>query len=175
MKYSIFRWKSNVQLLNKVRFRRLSQDELFALETEFKQFLIIHELYDEEWRDLADKSPEKAEQFIELFSDLVLGKVFEDVSFLVHFTSNLVSFFDVREEVLKGYHFKYHGTASIENESGLQHVVMNEFDKIEVYSGTKMRTKEKADEVFELVRKGSEICSEPLFSTYTRLFESVKN
>jgi hypothetical protein len=157
-----------------VRFRRLTQDELFALETEFKQFLIIHELYDEEWRILAQNSPEKAEQFIELFSDLVFLKVFEEVSYLVHFTSNLVSFFDVREEVLKAYHFKYQGKESIANETELQRVIMEEFDQIEVYSGTKKRTKEKADEVFDLVRKGSEICSETLFSTYTRIVESVK-
>ena len=51
-----------------MRFRRLSKEELFSLETEFKQFLVIHELYDEEWRLLAEKEPEKAEQFIIQFS-----------------------------------------------------------------------------------------------------------
>ena len=46
-----------------MHFRRLTKEELFALETEFKQFLIIHELYDEEWRALAENDPYKAEQF----------------------------------------------------------------------------------------------------------------
>ena len=47
-----------------MRFRRLNSEELFSLETEFKQFLVIHALYDEEWRLLAEENPEKAEQFI---------------------------------------------------------------------------------------------------------------
>lgn len=157
-----------------MRFRRLTKEELFALETEFKQFLIIHELYDEEWRALAENDPNKAEQFIELFSDLVLHKVFDEVSFLVHFTSHLVSFFDLRESVLKAYHIKYLGPETIENESDLKTILMEQFDQIELFKGEKARNKEKAEEVYELIQKGSEICTESLFQEFTRIFQSIK-
>ena len=157
-----------------MRFRRLTKEELFALETEFKQFLIIHELYDEEWRALAENDPNKAEQFIELFSDLVLHKVFDEVSFLVHFTSHLVSFFDVRESVLKAYHFKYLGPDTIENEYDLKNILLEQFDQIELFKGEKSKEKDKADEVYALIRKGSEICTESLFQEFTRIFDSIK-
>jgi hypothetical protein len=73
---------------------------------EFKQFLVVHEQYDEEWRILAENNPEKAEQFIELFSDLVLERVYNQVSFLVHFSKGMVSFFDMTNDPLKAYHIK---------------------------------------------------------------------
>lgn len=42
-----------------LKYRSLTQDELKSLETEFKHFLIINELHDEEWNALATNDPEK--------------------------------------------------------------------------------------------------------------------
>jgi hypothetical protein len=93
----------------------LNSEELFALETEFKQFLIVHEQYDEEWRVLAESNPGKAEQFIELFSDLILLKVYNQVSFLVHFSEGMVSFFDMINSPLKSYQIKCPNQISLKN------------------------------------------------------------
>jgi hypothetical protein len=154
-----------------MRFRRLSSEELFSLETEFKQFLVVHELYNEEWRLLAEKDPQKAEHFIELFSDLVLGKVYSQVSFLVHFSNTMVSFFDMRNNPLRAYHIKCPDDLSLQNEIYLQQVLIDHFNQLQFYTGEKHLVTEKADEVFELIKKGSEICDEAYFLKYTKLFE----
>mgnify|MGYP000002536440 FL=1 len=156
-----------------MRFRRLNSEELFSLETEFKQFLVIHALYDEEWRLLAEENPEKAEQFIELFSDLVLEKVYNQVSFLVHFSSTMVSFFDMRNNPLKAYHIKCSEGLSLQNEEGLQQALIVHFNELHFYRGEKQLQQEKADEVFDLIRKGSESCEEAYFLKYTQLFEGI--
>lgn len=156
-----------------MRFRRLSSDELFSLETEFKQFLVVHELYDDEWRLLANKHPEKAEQFIEQFSDLILGKVYNQVSFLVHFSSTMVSFFDMRNNPLKAYHIKCSDDLSLQNEDDLQQVLRDQFNQLHFYRGEKQLVKEKADEVFDLIIKGSESCEEGYFLKFRRLFDGI--
>ena len=156
-----------------MRFRRLSSDELFPLETEFKQFLVVHELYDEEWRMLAEKDPEKAEYFIELFSDLVLGRVYNQVSFLVHFSNNMVSLFDMRNNPLKAYHIKCNEGLSLQNENDVQQVIQNHFNQLQFYTGEKQLVKAKEEEVFDLIRKGSESCDEAYFLKYRQLFDGI--
>jgi hypothetical protein len=86
----------------------------------------------------------------------------------------LVSFFDLRDSILKAYHIKYLGFETIENESDLKNILLEQFDQIELIKGEKARKKEKAEEVYELIRKGSEICSESLFREFTGLFDSIK-
>jgi hypothetical protein len=156
-----------------MRFRRLNSEELFALETEFKQFLIVHEQYDEEWRVLAENNPDKAEQFIELFSDLILLKVYNQVSFLVHFSEGMVSFFDMRNNPLKAYQIKCPNHLSLKNEIELQLLLNTHFDELQFYLGEKQLMKEKADEVFDLIMKGSEVCEDIYFQKYTQLFSGI--
>ena len=156
-----------------MRFRRLNSEELFALETEFKQFLIVHEQYDEEWRVLAESNPEKAEQFIELFSDLILLKVYNQVSFLVHFSEGMVSFFDMRNSPLKAYQIKGPNHLSLKNEMELHLLVNTHFHELQFYLGEKQLMKEKADEVFDLIMKGSEVCEDIYFQKYTQLFSGI--
>jgi hypothetical protein len=157
-----------------MRFRRLSSDELFALEVEFKQFLVVHEQYDEEWRDLSENNPEKAENFIEFFSDLVLEKVYIQVSFLCHFSKGMVSFFDMRNELLKAYHIKCPAHLSLQNEMELQQLVSTQFDALQFYFGEKKLMKEKADEVFDLIQKGCEVCEDIFFQKYAELFRGIE-
>lgn len=155
-----------------MRFRRLNTEELFALETEFKQFLIIHELYDEEWRALVKESPEKADQFIALFSDVVLEKIYNELNYLVHFSNNLVSFFDVTGDPMIAYHIQSSGQILLENEQGLAKAVAYHQDELSFFKGQKKRTKSKAEEVWELIQKGSEKCDEAYFKSYTSALEA---
>ena len=53
-----------------VKYRFLTDDELIALEVEFKQFLITNGLHDDEWRVLNKDYPKKAEEVVGLFRDL---------------------------------------------------------------------------------------------------------
>ena len=156
-----------------MRFRRLTNEELFALEIEFKQFLVISEQYDEEWRKLVESSPEKAEDFIVLFSDLVLEKVYSQVTYLVHFSDSIVSFFDVRNNPLKAYHIKRSAHLPLQDEQQLQQVLVEHFDQLSFFIGEKSLINEKADEVFDLIRKGSEACDEAYFLKYTGHFTRI--
>lgn len=170
MRSWIFPWKSNEQS-SKMRFRRLTTEELLALETEFKQFLIIHELYDEEWRKLAAESPEKAEDFIGLFSDVVFDKIYNELTYLVHFSDNLVSFFDMSSDPLRAFHIQSSKDISLDNEEALRTAFSDHADKLSFFKGQKQLQKPKAEEVWDLIGKGCQKCDESYFQFYMQAFD----
>jgi hypothetical protein len=64
------------------KYRILSSDELQELDPEFKQFLIVHGIFDEEWRKINIENADYAIEMVEIFSDTVLEKVYSKISFL---------------------------------------------------------------------------------------------
>ncbi len=64
------------------KYRYLSDGELRHLEEEFKQFLVVNQVYKEEWEQLNRENPDKALELVGLFSDNVLQTVYEKIRFL---------------------------------------------------------------------------------------------
>ncbi|MFM6934724.1 MAG: DUF6495 family protein, partial [Flavobacteriales bacterium] len=120
---------------------------------------------------LASEHPEKAEKFIELFSDLVLAKIYEDVSFLIHYSSNMISFFDVRNDPMQAYHVKYAGEQKLDVTYQLNDLLTHYFDDLAFFKAAKIKSKEKADEVHELIEKGCELSDEKTFQQFKQLFD----
>jgi hypothetical protein len=69
-----------------MKYRLLTDEELHLLEDDLKQFLVVNQVYKEEWEEMNKSNPELALQMIELFSDNVLQIVYEKVKFLEHRT-----------------------------------------------------------------------------------------
>lgn len=60
----------------------LSNEELHALEEDLKHFLIANGIDGDTWQRINDEEPEKAEELVGLFSDVVLQKVYEKLEYL---------------------------------------------------------------------------------------------
>lgn len=65
-----------------MKYRILTDDELTYLEEDLKHFLIVNGVHAEEWERLNKEDKEKAIQLVEIFSDSVLQKVYEKISFV---------------------------------------------------------------------------------------------
>lgn len=65
-----------------MQYRRLTGDELQELEKEFVRFLAANGLPAEAWENLKQTNPERVEELIEQFSDIVFEKVLADVQHL---------------------------------------------------------------------------------------------
>ena len=65
-----------------MKYRMLTSEELTHLEEELKQFLIINHVYKEEWERMNLDTPETAQDLVGLFSDQVLQRVYENISYL---------------------------------------------------------------------------------------------
>ena len=89
-----------------MRFRKLNFEELTSLEKEFKEFLIINHIHDEEWRNLNKEAPEKVSALVEVFSDTVLLKVYGKISYLEFYGEDILSFFKIDKEWINSIHIQ---------------------------------------------------------------------
>ena len=83
-----------------MKYRILTNEELQALEDDFKQFLIVNHVYSEDWEKLNQSNPAKAIQLVELFSDTVLQRVYERILFLeFRSTDTCIVFYAGKEKI----------------------------------------------------------------------------
>ena len=62
-----------------MRFRRLTLPELEPLEQEFKHFLGVNGLPAEEWALIKQTNPERTEQLLDNFSDMILERSLKNI------------------------------------------------------------------------------------------------
>ena len=139
-----------------MRFRRLTFDELQALENELKQFLVVNQVYAEEWAEMNKAQPEKAQKLVDAFSDLVLEKVYSKIEVLVisrpqhltllHFEKGKAQRIDIQS---KGKELSADWKEIIQN-------LMEYPSHFDVFYGTKNFNQNHADFVFEFIRQGAE-------------------
>ena len=84
-----------------MKYRLLTDEELRLLEDDLKQFLVVNQVYKEEWAEMNKSNPVLALEMIELFSDNVLQIVYEKVKFLEHRTSDSCFVFNCGAEKLE--------------------------------------------------------------------------
>lgn len=65
-----------------MKYRKLTKQELETLETEFIRFLASNTVTAADWEKIKKESPEKAENLIEMFSDIVIGQTLERITYL---------------------------------------------------------------------------------------------
>lgn len=84
-----------------MKYRLLTDEELRLLEDDLKQFLVVNQVYKEEWEEMNKSNPDLALEMIELFSDNVLQIVYEKVKFLEHRTIDSCFVFNCGPEKLE--------------------------------------------------------------------------
>lgn len=149
-----------------MRFRKLTLEELAPLEQEFKQFLIVNNIHDAEWRQLNAEEPDKVNSLIEVFSEAVLLKVYGKISYLEFYRKDNYSLFEINATEIKSFHI-----LPCNNEFELPENLHDVFSFPKRYSikkGKKKIMKCKEEEVHDLLKKG---CT-PSTEYQWRLWES---
>lgn len=143
-----------------MKFRRLTTAELTDLETEFVQFLVANTITGEDWVKLKAEEPEKANHLIDLFSDIVLSKVIENINFLEFRTPKDAKTFHCLEDkiVLNGLIME--GTAEIDLMSDLApELMMSKLHgadvKLQVYTAEKGYKPDRETELFRMLEAGA--------------------
>ncbi len=142
-----------------MKYRGLTNDELKELEEDFKHFLIANNVYDEEWKQINEDDKSKAQQLVEMFSDLVFDKALKNIKFLEHITPQSINAFfcNDKEVVLIG----------ITTRSKEVDFTKDTFDKfkndLDIFKTTKPYFKTREEEVFDLLESGCSIIDEERF------------
>lgn len=147
-----------------LKYRLLTNEELHELEEEFKHFLIINQIYDDEWKLLNQKKSEKVKELIVLFSNLVIEKALKKIVFLEIITNNGINAFYCKENEMELIGI------STENKQFDFTLVKESSDiknqSLSIFKTSKPYVKTREIEVFNLINSG---CSIILAERYKKL------
>ena len=68
--------------MERLKYKRLSIEQLKELEKEFVDFLVVNGILAEDWLKLKETDPDKAEQMVDLFSDVVFEGILRKTDFI---------------------------------------------------------------------------------------------
>lgn len=158
-----------------MKYRSLSDEELKELETEFKHFLITNNVYTEEWEELNKKNDKRVQELVGLFSDVVLSKALKNIKYLEHVTTSDIKAFGCLENemILIGI------TSSNKELDFIKSPLADFNDDLNIFKTSKVYSKDREEEVFQLLESGCSIIDEERFKklelAYTYSTKSIKN
>ena len=141
-------------------FRRLTDDELEELKEEFIQYLVANGVDSDLWERFKSEEPEKADLFVQQFSNLVLQKSLEKVEYLEHRTTTDLKLFFCGKESVDLIALK----SSVVDLTKMSDFTAEDFQNVEVFKASKPYSKNREVELFEMTEKGCDITSHTLYN-----------
>jgi hypothetical protein len=157
-----------------MRFRKLTIEELTAFEPELKQFLILNEIYGDDWEKLNQENPEKAQSLVDIFSDNVLDKVYSKIDFLEKRASKAFSVFSVTNTDIETITIQSNNLELFTNEQ-IEVALNKHLAELEIFCGTKKIETTKSDEVFKLIQSGCDLSTYDVWHSFSSFLDQLKN
>lgn len=151
-----------------MKYRRLSLGELSELEPEFINFLSAHSIPAEDWEKIKKDQPEKAEEWVERFSDFVFEKILTDIDFLQKKERQIIQIVKVSEPPFQMRGLRVVGNDHInflkdEQPSSWNQSLRKHGGKIKVFRAEKQLEKDQSVNMhkFQLMEQGFLILKDP--------------
>lgn len=149
-----------------MRFRRLSKEELSELEKDFVSFLASNTVTASDWEKLKSEDKARAEDLIDMFSDIVFETSLKKIEYLENCSAGSLLLFKCEDEQLSLL-----GVNSNDAEidfTQTDFVSKLKDNSLSVFYSQKPYSKNREEEVFEMLEQGCSI-------TDGKLFESLKH
>jgi hypothetical protein len=156
-----------------MKYRRLSLEELEALKDEFIQFLSANSVTAHAWVNLKAAHPEKAEELIGLFSDIVWEKVIQKTDYLEIRRRNGIQLFAFRDEVAEMIQITVQDPEFDFRKDEDISALANGSKKLEslkptIHRGKKTYTNSRKEEVYYQLERGGVVAGEGLWELMNR-------
>ncbi|MCE9538689.1 MAG: DUF6495 family protein [Bacteroidetes bacterium] len=148
------------------KYKRLSNEELQALEKEFINFLSSMQITGSDWEKMKKNEVEKAEELIAVFSDVVYDKVLTKIKFLEYRDQKTLNLFRCMDDkiALVGLRVKEHSSLDLTAPDIFSQWTNDNTSSINVIKTEKNYMKERGVEIFELLQTGCLITDDKLFN-----------
>ncbi|OFY87258.1 MAG: hypothetical protein A3F72_17315 [Bacteroidetes bacterium RIFCSPLOWO2_12_FULL_35_15] len=149
-----------------MKYKRLRPEELQALEKEFVNFLASAQITAQDWEKMKEQELEKANELIEVFSDLVYDKVLRKIKFLEFRDAKTLNIFNCTEEKIKllGLRVNESSTLDLTAPDVLSKWNQSNSGNVTVVRTEKNYSKERELEMFELLQTGCLITDDKLYN-----------
>lgn len=141
-----------------MRFRRLTKNELEHLEEDFVRFLASNQITSDDWEKFKTEQPEKVHELLDIFSDIVLEKVFKKLRYLQHRSKDTIRVFFCQEDSITMTGLQISGSTKDLTKSEDLALLANpqQLDgKVKLFQMEKEYTKEREDEIFDMLTKSN--------------------
>ncbi|MEY4571824.1 MAG: hypothetical protein RLZ10_1035 [Bacteroidota bacterium] len=154
------------------KYRILSSDELQELDPEFKQFLIVHGIFDEEWRKINIENADYAIEMVEIFSDTVLEKVYSKISFLEYREKEVLIALSFTETYVEQIRLQQKENCNIDFLNPTLWIEPNfPISEIDAYYGKKLIKSSKNEEIHSFIEQGFVIAESDFWSNLKQVIQ----
>lgn len=157
-----------------MKYRLLTLEELKELEPEFIKFLAVQQITADDWERLKKDQPERVQQLIEQFSDLVMEQSLGRVKYLQHRSQKMLRVYYCAEDkiILNGLEVegadvdltKAEDVAKMANPSTMQ-------GKVRIFQKEKAYEKPRAEEIYAMLTAGCFLSDERMFQTLEKMYQ----
>ena len=150
-----------------MKYKRLTTEELHQLEKEFVNFLASAQITGSDWEKMKRSEIEKAEELIDVFSDVVYDKIMSKVKYVDYRDKKSLNIYNCSEDkiILIGIRVKEHSSLDLTDKDVFtQWNINNNTGAVNVVKSEKKYVKERGVEVFELLQSGCLITDDSLFN-----------
>lgn len=154
-----------------MKYKRLESTELKELEKEFVRFLASAQITGNDWEKMKTNETEKAEELIDVFSDLVYEKVMNKIDYLEYRDNKSINIFHFTSDkiVLVGLRVKENSSLDLLTENVFEAWNQSNMNAVNLIKTEKAYSKERGLEVFELLQTGCLISDGKLFKLLKEL------
>jgi hypothetical protein len=164
-----------------MKYRRLTIDELKELEQEFVRFLAANTVTSEDWQKIKTVTPQKAENLIEIFSDIVFEKTISRISHLEHRSPQDLKLFECLDDKIKLIGIKVVGVEQVDFTKNQSPTEMLQIFRtapqgsIKMYSAEKnYQNNDRSKELFSMMQNGCLISKGELYTTVSEMAKQNK-
>lgn len=143
------------------KYRLLTTDELEGLEKEFIDYLIVNGIDADEWTSIKSDNPQKANQIIDLFSDVVLEGVLRKIEFLEYRSPKQLFIFECGAQKMTLRGLQALPDSSIDFTQELDHLKVMKY--VKVIRTEKAYSPNREQELFSMTQRGCMITDGTLF------------
>lgn len=148
-----------------MKYKRLTSEELQALEADFINFLASMQITGPDWEKMKREENDKASELINVFSDMVYDKVLGKISYLEYRDAKTLNIFHFGEHKMQliGLRVKESSPLDLTAPDVLHQWNAADNTSVNIVRSEKNYEREKQLEVFDLLQTGCLITDDRLF------------
>ena len=139
-----------------MKYRILSSEEREIFDEDFKHFMISNGVTNEEWLEMNQSNPKKATELVELFSDVVLEKVYQKIEFLEFRSENSCLVFHCTPDSIKLISIvpKSGKKVDLSTPESIHHAMIHQFSDLDLFKSEKKYSTLRELEIHKMIEQG---------------------
>lgn len=154
------------------KYRLLTKDELNSLESDFVKYLVLNGITKDMWLTIKKDEKEKAEEIVDLFSDVVFEKILRNINYLDLYAPQSIKSFKCEDETIfligmdtkdRRYDFS--------TPEGIARAQDHPPQDLEIYTTSKKYHQDRQAELFKMIESGCVISDGRIYNSLQALIE----